>query len=480
MKKNVVLGLFAVLGGFLAIAGYKAVEDNKSLHKALQVEEAPFQQASYSPHAAVNGPDFVDAAEKTVHAVVHIKTEYQQKNTLYDFFFGDFFNYNPQGRSKPFVATGSGVIISEDGYIVTNNHVVQDADYIEVTLNDKRSFEAKIIGNDPSTDIALVKISENSLPFLAFGNSDAVRIGEWVLAVGNPFNLTSTVTAGIVSAKARNINILGDKSAIESFIQTDAAVNPGNSGGALVNTTGDLIGINAAIASNTGSYSGYSFAIPSNLVKKVVEDLRDYGVVQRGYLGITPADITSDFARDKGIDKIRGVYVYGVADDGSAKDAGMHEGDIITNVNTIPVNSVSELLEIVGQYRPGDKVDLTYERDGKVLNNSIQLKNKEGNMALVKKEDISVLQELGAEFAPVTDVEKKWLRIDHGVKISNLSEGLLSNQGIRKNFIITSIDRNPVKSKEDIEKVMKGKEGGVLIEGIYPNGMKAYYMVVLK
>lgn len=480
MKKYLILVLAAFLGGFAALASYRVIENSKRDHFSGQSENTPFRTASYEAHASVNGPDFVDAAEKTVHAVVHIKTEYQQKNTLYDYFFRDFFDYNQGMRGRPYVATGSGVIISADGYIVTNNHVVQDADMIEVTLNDKRSFEAKIIGNDPSTDIALIKINENDLPYLVFGNSDAVKVGEWVLAVGNPFNLTSTVTAGIVSAKDRNINILGDNSAIESFIQTDAAVNPGNSGGALVNTLGDLIGINAAIASNTGSYSGYSFAIPSNLVKKVVEDLRDFGTTQRGYMGITPADITSDFARDNGISKIRGVYIYGVADNGSAKEAGLVKGDIITDINSIPVNSVSEMLEVVGQYRPGDKISLGYERNGKPSNATLTLRNKEGSYGLVKKDESNAFDALGAELVPLGKDERRWFRIDYGVKVAKLKDGLLANAGIREKFIITAVDKNIVKDPDDIKSLLKGKKGGVLLEGIYPNGMRAYYMIVLK
>lgn len=480
MKKYLLFVLIAFLGGFVALASYRLIENTQRKGIWDQPGSSLFHQASYEMHTPVNGPDFVDAAAKTIHAVVHIKTEYQQKNTLYDYFFRDFFDYNQGMRGRPFVAAGSGVIISPDGYIVTNNHVVQDADYIEVTLNDKRSYEAKIIGNDPSTDIALIKISEKDLPYLIFGNSDAVKVGEWVLAVGNPFNLTSTVTAGIVSAKARNINILGDNSSIESFIQTDAAVNPGNSGGALVNTTGDLIGINAAIASNTGSYAGYSFAIPSNLVKKVVEDLKDYGITQRGYMGIIPADITSDFARDNGISNIKGVYVNDVADNGSAKEAGMKKGDIITAVNSIPVNSVSEMLEVVGQYRPGDKVVLNYDRGGKSLSSTLTLKNKDGSYGLVKKEEINAIAALGAEFKPLNNDEKRWLHLNNGVKVSKLYDGLLAEGGIKEGFVITSINKTQVKTPEDINTIMNGKNGGVLIEGMYPNGMRAYYRFSLK
>ncbi|MCX6272036.1 MAG: Do family serine endopeptidase [Bacteroidetes bacterium] len=475
MKRYLIIIAAAFFGGFLALGTYRLMENNKMGRSGFSSTPFPVRQASYAP---VNGPDFVEAASRSVHAVVHIKTEYQQKTSLYDFFFRGFFDYNNGGR--PYVATGSGVVISDDGYIVTNNHVVQDADYIEVTLNDKRSYEAKIIGNDPTTDIALIKISETSLPFLVFGNSDQVKVGEWVLAVGNPFNLTSTVTAGIVSAKARNINILGDNTSIESFIQTDAAVNPGNSGGALVNTSGDLIGINAAIASNTGSYTGYSFAIPSNLVKKVVEDLKEYGTTQRGYMGLTPVDITSEFARQNGISDIHGVYVYDVNENSAAREAGIKKGDIITKVNSINVNSVSELLEIVGQYRPGDRVNLTFSRNSSEKNVDMVLRNKNGLLGLVKKEEMDVISLLGADLTPLSKDEKRWLRLENGVKVSKLKDGLLSQQGIRENYIILAIDKTPIKDTEDIQKALTGKRGGVLIEGIYPNRMRAYYMIVLK
>jgi Do/DeqQ family serine protease len=479
MKKVLFVVLAAFGGGIVALASFRAF-DNANHRTSLEPGRTlPVQQTSYASGGGITGPDFVDAAAKSVHAVVHIKTEYQQKSTTYDNFFNNFFGYDNRG-ARPYVATGSGVILTKDGYIVTNNHVVQDADYIEVTLNDKRSFEAKIIGTDPSTDIALIKVTGNELPFVTFANSDNVKVGEWVLAVGNPFNLTSTVTAGIVSAKARNINILGKENSIESFIQTDAVVNPGNSGGALVNVSGDLIGINAAIASNTGSYAGYSFAIPSNIAKKVVEDLMQYGNVQRGYIGVTPADITADFAREQGLDVTRGVYVYGVSENGSANQAGIKKGDIITNINSQSVNSVSEMLEAIGQHRPGETINVTYSRDGKDRNVSLLLKNKEGTTSIVTKETVDVGDLLGASFIELNKDEKSWLRLDGGIKVKALKEGLLANAGIRENFIITSIDKKIVKNQKDIEEVLTDKKGGVLVEGIYPNRMRAWYLVVLK
>jgi Do/DeqQ family serine protease len=370
------------------------------------------------------------------------------------------------------------VIISPDGFIVTNNHVVQDASKIEIVLNDKRSYPARVIGTDPSTDLAVVKIDEKNLPFLVYGNSDEVQIGEWVLAVGNPFNLTSTVTAGIVSAKARNINILGTpdgNTAIESFIQTDAAVNRGNSGGALVNTRGELVGINAAIASGNGFYAGYSFAIPVNIVKKVAGDLIDYGDVQRAYIGVNIREIDSKFAEDNGIKDLRGVYVAELVDGGSAAEAGLRKGDIITSVNNTTVNSTSELLEQVSRYKPGDRIPVTVVREGKEAVYSVTLRNRDGNTALVKKEEKDILNLLGANFeVPSREVLGK-LGINRGVQVTGLNEGLLSDAGIRKGFIITDIDKKPVTSLNDIENALKSKKGGVLIEGVYPNRTRAYY-----
>ena len=365
--KKYFLSLFitAIAGGLIALAGYKTIE-NKHLFSSRGDYEMPTKFTSFS--SPINGQDndFVQAAEMTVHTVVNIRTEFVRKTSLYDDFFGFFGNQNQQILT----ASGSGVIIADDGYIVTNNHVVQDAEKIEVTLNNKRAFFAKIIGTDPSTDLALLKIDAKELPTVKYGNSDNVRIGEWVLAVGNPFNLTSTVTAGIVSAKARNINILGknsNESPIESFIQTDAAVNPGNSGGALVNTKGELVGINAAIASSTGSYTGYSFAIPVNIVRKVVEDLKNYGIVQRAFLGVSIAEIDEKLAENKKLNGLKGVYIGAVTKNGSAIKAGIKEGDILTVVNGKNINSNSELLETIGQYHPGDKVLVGILRDDKPM-----------------------------------------------------------------------------------------------------------------
>nr|MBK9650707.1 Do family serine endopeptidase [Bacteroidota bacterium] len=426
--------------------------------------------------------DFTEAAASTVHGVVHVKTIYStRQNTGFYNPFEDFFFGGPGQRQRPqqeLASTGSGVIISDDGYIVTNNHVVANAEKVEITLNDNKKYEAKVIGTDPSTDLALVKIDADKLPYIPYGNSEDVKVGQWVLAVGNPFELNSTVTAGIVSAKARNINIIqGGNNPIESFIQTDAAVNPGNSGGALVNTNGELIGINTAIASNTGSYSGYSFAVPVNIVRKIVMDFIEYGAVQRGFLGIVSRQVDADLAKSKNLDDVKGVYIQGLSEDGGAKAAGLEPGDVILKVDNQDITSQAKLLETVGSKRPGDKVKVEYVREGKSLETFVTLKNKIGNTNVIKNEDIDLL---GATLGNVDNDDKLKLGIENGVKIEQLNNGKLSNAGIKEGFIITSIDRQPVGDTNDVISALKNKTGGVLIEGVYPNGMRAWYGVALK
>ena len=477
MKKLSVNLLMAILGGVVAILIYKSLDTKQDNLFPDQKQEVEVVPASYTMPFPVTGPDFVESADKSVHAVVHIKAEWSQRTQTYDNFFDlfhDFFG-NPQQKyyyNQPVIATGSGVIISEDGYIVTNNHVVQEADHLEVTLSDNRSFEAKLIGKDPTTDLALIKIESSGLPFLKYGDSDNLRVGEWVLAVGNPFNLTSTVTAGIVSAKARNINILGARSAIESFIQTDAVVNRGNSGGALVNTEGELVGINAAIASNTGSYTGYSFAIPVNIVKKVIGDFMEYGEVQRAYLGITFREVDSKLAEDYNLDETNGVYIAEVLEGSGAKKAGLEVGDVIIKIDNTRITSKSSLLETIGTKRPGDIVKVFVMRDHNLKEFDVELKNISGNTEIIKNNRIELL---GASFVGISEEEKTELNIDHGLKIVELGPGKFKSSGVREGFIVMSIDKEQVETVQDLQIILNGKTGGTLVEGIYPNGQRAYY-----
>ena len=374
-------------------------------------------------------------------------------------------------KSRPIRGSGSGVIVSKDGFIVTNNHVIENADEIEVILYDKSSYKAVKVGTDPNTDIALLKIEAPELPFLTYGNSDQLKIGEWVLAVGNPFNLTSTVTAGIVSAKSRSIQI-GNRLGIEAFIQTDAAVNPGNSGGALVNTRGELVGINTAIASQTGSFAGYSFAVPISIVQKVVADLMEFGEVQRGLLGVSIREMNNELANELKFDKVRGVYVAEAVEGGGAHKAGIKSGDVIISVNGDPVNTVPQLQERVSRHRPGDKVNVVVIRDGKDKTFSVTL-----HKDVVKT--APVLSSLGAKFEPASDKEKQTLRIRNGLKITELSSGKLRNSGVREGYIITKANRIPINSEDDLRKVMEVADEGLFLTGVYPNGRVEYYAINL-
>jgi Do/DeqQ family serine protease len=477
----VVLALGVIIvWGVKGIVTDRGEEQLTSIQGEQNIETLP---TNYLPVAPFNGPDFATAAEKTVHGVVHIRSEFMRKNNSYDYFFGpfrEFFGY-PHGGSQFYECYGSGVVISEDGYVVTNNHVVDGASTIEVTLNDRHVYEGELIGRDPTTDLALIKIHEDDLPYISFGNSDEVRIGEWVLAVGNPFNLTSTVTAGIVSAKARNINILGVEGAIESFIQTDAAVNRGNSGGALVNMNGELIGINAAIASNTGSYAGYSFAIPVNIVKKVVNDFLNYGLVQRAYLGVIIREVNSKFAEEKDLDVVGGVYIEQLSDNGGANDAGLEKGDVIMSIDGYATQTTSELLEIIGQHNPGDIVSVEVLRNGNRKSYTVELRNKQGNTEVNTIEDQEeFLAELGASFKIPSDDLLRELDIDNGMQVEKIGEGMLRKGGVEPGFIITEINNVLINSVDDIEGAMGNVRGGVIrIEGVYPDGTRMNYGFVL-
>ena len=449
---------------------------------------SPISFANFNSDNTTRPDDFTFAAEKSVEAVVHVKTKIDVSSRYsmnIDPFFDFFFGRPNQPREPQYrEGSGSGVIISTDGYIVTNNHVIENASTVEVTLNDKRKFDAKIIGTDPSTDIALLKIEGGDLPVILFGDSDNLRIGEWVLAVGNPFNLTSTVTAGIVSAKARNINILNAEMKIESFIQTDAAVNPGNSGGALVNTRGELVGINTAIASQTGSYTGYSFAVPISIVSKVVADLKEYSVVQRAVLGVQIADINNELAKEKNLSTLKGAYIAAVQENSSAADAGLKDGDIITAINNQTVNSVAELQEQLSRYRPGNDIKINYIRNDQAQSVIVKLKNRSGNTNVVKIADNNIL---GATFKEVDRQIIEKFRLASGIQIATIDRnGALAKAGLKKDFIILKVNGQPIRTEKDLTTIVNqtinaaDHERALFITGAYINGQIAHFAVNLE
>lgn len=442
----------------------------------------PVNYAGFFDKNAPSGiPDFTDAATSATPAVVHIKTKIKGKTVSssrsrspFGDMFGDddpFYQFfgGPRNYTIPDQqASGSGVIMSKDGYIITNNHVVDGASEINVTLSNRKSFKATVVGTDPNTDLAVIKINSDNLPYMMLGNSDDVKLGQWVMAVGYPLNLDVTVTAGIISAKARSIGINKSDRAIESFIQTDAAVNPGNSGGALINTSGELIGINSAIASPTGSYAGYSYAIPVNIVKKAVNDLIKFGAVQRAYIGINyvPDNASEEQKRAQGVKDGPGIYVTNVASDGAAKSAGIQIGDFITKLNEIPVNSGSEMQEQIARYKPGDKVSITYIRNGKENTTSLTLKNKSGNYEVVKTE--SSFDNLGGTLVNIDKETAKKNDISGGVQVQKLGNGVLKNTRIQEGFIITSVDGQDVNSIDDLKNILNNANGTVRLEGVYP------------
>ncbi len=486
MKNFTSLVAAAILGSALTI-GVVQLFDNQEPVKIEHINSTPSIATNYTKDDTFNTGivNFTYAAERVMDAVVHIQSTQTGNNYAnrqdeipepFRDFFGPFFRDDRSYRRAPRVGSGSGVIISNQGHIVTNNHVIANADVLEVTLHDNRTFKATVIGTDPTTDLAVLQIEEKGLPYLTLTNSDLAKVGEWVLAVGNPFNLNSTVTAGIISAKARNIGIIGDSTSIESFIQTDAAVNPGNSGGALVNLNGELVGINTAIASPTGSYSGYSFAIPSNIVNKVVEDLITYGVVQRGWLGVTIQNVTSQSVRENDLKVNAGAYVAGLAEKSGAKVAGVKEGDVIVQVDGRDITTTSTLIGYVGSKRPGDKVNLKVNRDGKELDFDVTLKNREGKTEIVTKPKDELLSTLGVELEELDTKTLKRLAIESGVKVKALRPGKIKRYTeMREGFIITKIDGKAVKSASDVIKILENKEGGVLIEGVYEDGGGTYY-----
>ncbi len=472
MKKFMNLVLAGFIGGIVFfVLNFFFVSHNEAKQE-LVTDTIPVKKVLYStPMPLTPAQSFADGASTSVHAVVHIKAKLKQRNQVYNRFF-DIFEISPQYYERTVLASGSGVIISDDGYIVTNNHVVQNAFELEVTLNDRRVYPAKVIGTDASTDLALLKIDETHLPFLLFEDSDKVKVGEWVLAVGNPFNLTSTVTAGIVSAKARNINILGLENSIESFIQTDAAVNPGNSGGALVNTHGGLIGINAAIASNTGSYSGYSFAIPANLAKKVVSDLKEYGRTQRAYLGISYKEIDAKTAKERGLEEVKGISIESVYSNSAASHSGLQKGDILLKIDGKEINMQSELTETLGVKHPGDSVVLSIDRGGELLEKVAVLENKFGKAELLKNDQLVIM---GATIEALGPDELMKLNLAKGFEVVQIENGALQVAGIQKGFIITELNNHSIQSLEELNTYLTNPQGGVLMGGVYKNGRKAYY-----
>lgn len=492
-KMYLISALIALVVSFGVIKGNQWSRDEQLTIQ--KVDGLQSQQVLYTAdkEGNIRPLDFTTTTNKVLDAVVHIKSirtmdtdnsarfEYRQLPDPFRDFFGDMFQnspHTPDGRlqPQPMFGTGSGVIINDKGYIITNNHVIDNADEVEVTLYNNEIYNATVIGTDATTDLALLQIKADDLKMMAMVNSDDVQVGEWVLAVGNPMGLNSTVTAGIVSAKARNININKEKFAVESFIQTDAAINPGNSGGALVNLEGNLIGINTAIASRTGTYNGYGFAVPSNIVTKVVEDILKYGSVQRGMLGVTIRTMDGNLAKEKNIDFAKGVWVENVGEDSAAEKAGIEPGDIIIKVNDILVNTSPRLQELIASKRPGDKVEVTVKRDGKEKLFYVVLENSKGTTAIMKKEKKEVLNLLGADFETLDAETAKNLDIDGGVKVVRLYPGKIRKETqMREGFIITHIDGKKVKDIADVADILEDKDGGVMIEGTYEDSKGKYY-----
>ena len=488
MKKVFSFILVALISSAVSIGTFMWLNNNEPNHYSSAPEptvKANAWPAAFAPASSqAIETDFTKAAEEVVHAVVHIKSTKMPDQQTRNFYGNPFFDqfFGGQGYSQqPRIGMGSGVIITKDGYIVTNNHVIKESDELEVTLNDNRTFNAKVIGTDEATDLALLKIEAEDLPIVKMGDSDKLKVGEWVLAVGNPFQLNSTVTAGIVSAKARNVGMSGNMG-IESYIQTDAAVNPGNSGGALVNTKGELVGINTALISETGNYAGCSFAVPSSIVAKVVSDIKQYGNVQRAILGVRISDINEALAKEKNLTTKEGVYIGVVEERGAAMDAGLEEGDVIVGINGVKIKNTGVLQEEISRYRPGDKITVEYIRDGKSNKKEITLRNYKGNTEIIKGTGIEIL---GAAFKELSDSERREYGLRSGVQVDGIKDGKFREAGIRNGFIILRINDNSVSSAKDVEKIYdnimkrQSAEKVMFIAGIYPNGKTGYYAVNL-
>jgi serine protease Do len=473
MKGKYLLGalFMALLGASIALFAYTKIIEKPSVYvskDSSKVDDQSERAILTSLQTQEGQIDFTYAAEQTVHAVVHVHTKTmmggQSDNPILEWFYGD-------RNSKPREVSGygSGVIISNDGYIITNNHVIENAESVDVTLNDKRTYTAQIVGRDPSTDIALLKIKAENLPFIKYGDSDQLKLGEWVLAVGNPFNLTSTVTAGIVSAKGRNLGLIEGDYRIESYIQTDAALNMGNSGGALVNTKGLLVGITSAIISPSGAYSGNSFAIPVAIVKKVIDDLKVFGEVQRAIIGVNIRDIDSDDADKQKLGEVKGVLITGIVQDGSAKEAGLKENDVIIKFDGLDVNSTSELQEHVGRHKPGDNATVTYIRNGKETTIPIVLKNVAGNTSIVTA-GMGGEFVYGAKLGSLGSSDKRSMNVDYGVKVLELNEGKFKDLGLKRGYIILNVNGKKVKNPADVRQYTNNESNLKSIGGIQTDG----------
>ncbi|MCB0493231.1 MAG: Do family serine endopeptidase [Cyclobacteriaceae bacterium] len=490
MNKFFQLVIAAIMGSGITLVANQWYGNGNSNVRIEHVDGVPTTAVAYTVNEKGEAVplDFTGTADKVTQAVVHIRStqavgiQRNSRDPLRDFFNGP----SPMQRG-PSQSTGSGVIINKNGYIVTNNHVVQGADIVEVTLSDNSTYKAEVIGTDPDTDLAVIKVNNKDLPYLSFVDSDQSKVGQWVLAVGNPFNLNSTVTAGIISAKGRNINIINSNSrsegeqlgntAIESFIQTDAAINPGNSGGALVSLDGGLLGINTAIASPTGAYSGYGFAVPSNIVSKVVEDLIAYGAVQRGWLGVTVQNVTSDLAKQEMLDRNEGAFIVDFADNSSAKEAGLQKGDVVIQLDDAEIKSSTALIEYIGRKRPGDKIGVKVDRKGKIVTVPVTLKNRNGELSTINREEKDAIASLGLSMEDVDQKILNRLELKNGVRVSKLDNGKLARYTeMREGFIITHIDDQAVKTVKEVNEILNKKKEGDLVtfSGIYEDFPREY------
>lgn len=462
----------SVLSAFLAVVFYRIVEGPREVvirdpvparYVKTSVATPEFYEQAVPRYPSAVPTNFIEAAQLVTPAVTNINVIQGAGLNLFR-------------ATSPGSASGSGVLISADGYMVTNNHVVEEGDEFRVTLSDKREFPAELIGTDPSTDLALLKIEAEDLPYLSFGDSDSLRVGEWVLAVGNPFNLESTVTAGIVSAKGRSIDILNGQDRIESFIQTDAAVNPGNSGGALVNTQGALVGVNTAIITRSGRYEGYSFAVPANLVKKVISDLKDYGMVQRGLMGVFINEVDSKLAEELNLTAVEGVYLMRVTAGGGADEAGLRSGDVIVGINGVATRTLPAMQEQVGRYRPGQTIEVSYIREGKRYQTRVTLKNKRNSTALMHVKDKVFLREIGFEVQELSREEARQMGNIQGVKVVSIYKfSKIEQTNMEPDFVITRLNDTAVYGVDQLVRLLREASGQVVLEGYYPNSDEPYY-----